>query len=236
MPWISEPPTVDFLDPRPFFPDGTAGLLVEAATREVAAGRPVIVREICRQLSLTPGAPYSHFENSAHLESVVTYNGLLSMASEIAAQTPNEGNPRERLKIACRAYRNWALSNSFLFGFIFPTTARREVTPFDGHVTLASRTIAIPSIRALRDGWDGKQFDQPASGPPAEPFVIPGIVSLSADETRVANALWVTTHGAVVLELAIGIHDGWSPVDPMFDWLIDSHISAHLQPNRPMGN
>lgn len=231
MPQILEPPDIDYLDPRPFLPAGTAGQIIELATRAISEGRTVGIREICRQLSLTPGAPYSHFESSAHLESIVAYNALLTMAREINSRTPKVGDPRARLVSASRAYRNWALANPELFGFILPTTGRDDRSPFARHVQLASRAIAVPAIRALRDGWDSHQFVQAPSGPEAFPFDLPGIVSLSPDETRIANALWITTHGAIVLELAIGTHDGWDSVDPMFDWLIASQISAYLDNN-----
>lgn len=58
--------------------------------------------------------------------------------------------------------------------------------------------------------------------------MIDGVVSLDSDETREANALWIMVHGAVVIELSIGTHDGWDDGTPVFDWLIESHISAHL--------
>ena len=65
-------------------------------------------------------------------------------------------------------------------------------------------------------------------GPHTAALSIPGVVSLTSDETRVANALWITTHGAVVLELAIGIHDGWESNDEMFDWIVTSNIHRLL--------
>lgn len=226
---ISEPPAIDYLDPRPFHPAGTAGRILNRATEAAKQGRPIVIREICRQLTLTPGAPYSHFANSAHLESVVAYNGLLTMASAITAETPGSGDPHERLLAACRAYRGWALSNRPMFGFIFPTAGRPNATPFARHVILASRAIAVPASQALRDGWDSDRFAPPESGPPAHPLVVPGVVSLDSDESRVANSLWITVHGAVVIELAMGTHDGWDPADPMFEWLIATQLAALLR-------
>lgn len=228
MAQISEPPAIDYRDPRPFHPTGTAGRILQLATEAAEHGRPIIIREICRQLSLTPGAPYSHFSNSAHLESVVAYNGLLTMASAITAHSPTSGDPYDRLLAACRAYRVWALSNRPMFGFVFPTAGRPDDTPFARHVILASQAIAVPASTALRDGWDSGRFTSPTPGPPAHPLEVPGVVSLDTDESRVANSLWITVHGAVVIELAMGTHDGWSPVDPMFDWIVTSQISAHL--------
>jgi len=48
----------------------------------------------------------------------------------------------------------------------------------------------------------------------------------------VANSLWINVHGAVVIELAMGTHDGWDPADPMFDWLVETHMNAHLTSGR----
>lgn len=232
MSQILEPPVINYLDPKPFQPTGMAGQILELATQAISEGRAIVIREICRKLSLTPGAPYSHFESSDHLESVVTYNGLLGMACEINLRTPLNGDPHVRLIEASRAYRNWALANPTMFGFILPTAGRRDPSPFAKHVLRASRALAVPATRALRDGWDSGQFVRAPSGAQAYPFDLPGVVALNTDETRIANALWATTHGAVVLELAIGTHDGWDPVDPMFDWLITTQISTHLDPSR----
>lgn len=232
MAQISEPPAIDYRDPRPFHPTGTAGRILQLATEAAEQGRPIVIREICRQLSLTPGAPYSHFANSAHLESVVAYNGLLAMAAAITADTPESGDPQERLLAACRAYRRWALSNRPMFGFVFPSAGRPHDTPFARHVILASQAIAVPASKALRDGWDCGRFTPPTPGPPAHPLEVPGVVSLDLDESRVANSLWVNVHGAVVIELAMGTHDGWDPADPMFDWLVETHMNAHLTSGR----
>lgn len=228
MAHILEPPAIDYLHPRAFRPDGTAGLILDAAEAAVAQGKPIVIREICRHLSLTPGAPYSHYESFTHLENLVAYNGLLTMAQAITASTPSSGDPRDRLIAACRAYRMWAISNPALFGFVFPTAGRHGDTPFAHHVMRASQAVAVPSSRALRAGWDTGRFARPQPGPQAHPLEIPGVVTLDSNESRIANALWITTHGAVVLELAMGIHDGWDPVDPMFDWLITTHISSQL--------
>lgn len=228
MAHIVNPPDIDFLHPQPFRPQGTAGLILDAAATAVAHGQPIVIREICRQLSLTPGAPYSHFDSSSHLESVVVYNGLLSMAEFLATTTPPTGDPWERLTSASRGYRTWALSHPALFGFVLPTAGRTDNSPFSAHVINASRAIAVPSTRALRDGWDSGWFSRPQPGPPAHPLDIPGVVSLNSDESRIANSLWAMVHGAVVLELAMGTHDGWEPVDPMFDWMIETFISSLL--------
>ena len=80
MALIFDPPKINYLDPQPFYPSGTAGQILQSAIESAEAGEPIVMREICRQLDLTPGAPYSHYESSEHLESVVAYTGLLTLA------------------------------------------------------------------------------------------------------------------------------------------------------------
>lgn len=229
MALITTPPEISYLAPTPFDPGGTAGQILDLATAAATEGRPIVIREICRELSLAPGAPYSHFENSAHLESVVVYNGLLSMAAWITEKTQDVEEPRQRLLAACRAYRSWALSQPSLFSFVLPTSGRHDQSPFAPHVMQASRALSVPSTLALRAGWDSGIFRAPGAGPVAHALQVPGVVSLSPHESRVANAIWVTVHGAVVLELAFGIHDGWDEEDTMFEWLVASQIRAHLE-------
>lgn len=222
------PENVDFLHPTPIVLRGTAGAILDAATDAVNAGHPIVMRELCRKLSLTPGAPYSHFENAAHLECVVAYNGLLKLARTMLDSVAGKSDPRDRLVGASHEYRVWALSNSMMFGFLFPTAGRRIDTPHALHVVRASMAVSMAPVLALRDGWDSGVFKPPGPGPHSNTISIPGVVSLTPDETRVANALWMTTHGAVVLELAIGIHDGWEKADEMFHWIVTSSIQRLL--------
>jgi hypothetical protein len=137
-------------------------------------------------------------------------------------------DPRERLIATCRAYREWAHIHRSWFGFILPTAGRNDESPFAEHVQAASFAIAIPAARAMRDGWDSGKFVLPTAGPSVFPLDIPGVISLNTDESRTANALWIMVHGAVVIELAVGIHDGWEQETPMFEWLLEAHINSHI--------
>ena len=228
MALIFDPPKINYLDPQPFYPSGTAGQILQSAIESAEAGDPIVMREICRHLDLTPGAPYSHYESSEHLESVVAYTGLLTLAKWMTDSTRELSDPRERLVATCWAYREWAHKHRSWFGFILPTSGRTDESAFAEHVQSASLAIAIPAARAMRDGWDTGKFATPTSGPTVFPLDIPGVVSLNVDESRTANALWITVHGAVVIELAVGIHDGWDLETPMFDWLLEAHINAHI--------
>ena len=228
MTLIFDPPEINYLDPQPFFPSGTAGQILRSAIDAAESGKPIVMREICRLLDLTPGAPYSHYESAEHLEGVVTYTGLLTLAKWMTDSTRELSDPRERLIATCWAYREWAHQHRSWFGFILPTSGRAAESPFAKHVQTASLAIAIPAARALRDGWDTGRFVSPTPGPSVFPLDIPSVVSLTTDETRTANALWVTVHGAVVIELAVGIHDGWNEETPMFNWLLETHINTHI--------
>lgn len=225
---VLNPPPVDFRDPAPFEPGGTAGAILTEAYEAVRDGAPVVMREICRSLGLTPGAPYSHFESTAHLEDVIAYNGLLSLARSVGSAVDPTLSPTERLLSASHAYREWATRESALFGFVFPTSGGRRESPFTTHVRTAAVAVAVPTTCALRDGWDAGTFSRPGRGPDALPVEIPGIVVLSPAEARIANALWATVHGTVVLELTMGTHDGWDDRREMFEWMVSTAMSAHL--------
>lgn len=226
---VSNPPPLDFLHPRPIQIQGTAGQILNRATAAARTGHPIVIREICRDLSLTPGAPYSHFENSAHLEAVVMYNGFLEFGQAISAACAGIEHALEQLLVVCRAYREWALSNPAFFSFLLPTMPRPNESEFARHIEEASRVLAIPSALSLRRAWDEELIPQATPGPHALQLEIPDVVSLSPDESREANFLWVTVHGAVVLELSIGTHDGWAEADKVFDWMINSHVDHHLR-------
>lgn len=228
MAFVIFPEEIAFLNPMPLVPGATAGAILDAATDAVNLGKPIVMRELCRNLSLTPGAPYSHFESAAHLESVVAYNGLLELAGTMLDSVAHISDPRARLIAASQEYRLWALRHPAMFGFLFPTAGRQIDSPHARHVVSATQAVSVAPVLALRDGWDSGVFVPPGPGPHTAALSIPGVVSLTSDETRVANALWITTHGAVVLELAIGIHDGWESNDEMFDWIVTSNIHRLL--------
>lgn len=228
MALIHFPLEIDYLHPCPIRPPSTAGDILDAATEAVMGGHPVVLREICRHLSLTPGAPYSHYENAAHLECVVTYNGFLDLAASMLSVVRDMTDPLTRVRSASDQYRRWALQHPSLFGFLFPSSGRRPESPYWPQVMQASQAVAIAIVLALRDGWDSKTFTPAEPGPAVEPLIVPGVVALSTDETRIANALWIATHGTVVLELAIGAHDGWEEGNAMFDWILTSNISNFL--------
>ena len=228
MSLVLTPPPIDFTNPRPFVLTGMAGQMYEVARESVAAGRPISIREICRQLDLTPGAPYSHFENVEHLENVVLYNTMLELAAFINDLVDNQQEPLEMFINACHAYRRWAITNPSLFAFIFPTNGRQSNAAFSEFLHDASQAISIPTVSALTALWQSGRFPPAKHGPTAVPLEIAGHIQLTPDETRIANALWIIVHGSVVLELAFGIHDGWSDRESMFDWLVHKAITSFL--------
>lgn len=228
MALIDFPQEIDYLRPSLIRPPSTAGEILDAATEAIMGGNKIVLREICRRLSLTPGAPYSHYENASHLECVVTYNGLLELAESMLSVVRGLADPLMRLTAASDQYRTWALQHPSLFGFLFPSSGRRPESPYWSRVMQASQAVATPMVLALRDGWDSNLFIPASPGPSAEALNIPGLVALSPDETRVANALWIATHGTVVLELAIGVHDGWEKGNAMFEWIVTSNIRNFL--------
>lgn len=229
MPVITQFPEVDVRRPQPFRPPGTAGDILDVATAEVDNGRPIVVREICRTLGLTPGAPYSHFHSATQIDNLVVFNGLLELAGHLASAVVGMSEPRERLVAVCHAYREWALQHPSRFAYIFPPGGREIEPSVSERVIDASRAMAVPGASAMADGWAQGTFVAPGPGPAVEVLSIPGIVELDVDQSRVANAIWAAVHGALIMEMAIGVHDGWDARRGVFDWHVTAQIVAHLE-------
>jgi AcrR family transcriptional regulator len=141
--------------------DGTAGVTVRAVAAEAA---------------VSPMGVYTRFDNKDGLLNALAIRAFDDLAGAI--EVPAEVEPRERLRLACRGYRDFALAHPARYSLIFSTGS----------------PAADPASSATERG--------------REVFaVLVAMVSAAVGESTVdpveaGQAMWNAMHGAVTIELA----------------------------------
>lgn len=99
--------------------------LIELATAELAAGRAeeLSLRELATRLGVSRAAPYRHFSTKDELLQAVAAEGLQKVSVVYEHAENMDAPPKERLRVACRAYLDLAKQNPGLFNLLFFTEA-----------------------------------------------------------------------------------------------------------------
>ncbi len=103
-------------------------LLVEAGAlleKEGPAG--LSLRKLGRQLGVTPGAPYRHFEDKEALLAALAADGFRELRAEMLSGQDPEVSGEERLKRAGTGYIRFAMSRPELFRLMFGWMPTRDI-------------------------------------------------------------------------------------------------------------
>jgi AcrR family transcriptional regulator len=99
-----------------------AGALLE---KEGPAG--LSLRKLGRQLGVTPGAPYRHFEDKEALLAALAADGFRELRTEILAGQDPDTSGEERLKRAGTGYLRFATSHPERFRLMFGWMPTRDI-------------------------------------------------------------------------------------------------------------
>jgi AcrR family transcriptional regulator len=138
-------------EPGPYHHGDLANALVEAASALARQGGPdaVVLREVARQVGVSPAAAYHHFANYQQLIQAVKHRALdlLTEAMRAAASSPKPPPPnpsghgprsaaaeatRQRLRALGEGYVGFAFSEPGLFRVIFGPKGAWPVAPRTG--------------------------------------------------------------------------------------------------------
>jgi AcrR family transcriptional regulator len=97
----------------------------ELLEKEGPAG--LSLRKLGRQLGVTPGAPYRHFEDKEALLAALAANGFRELRAEILAGQENGIDAEERLKQAGVGYLRFATGHPELFRLMFGWMPSRDI-------------------------------------------------------------------------------------------------------------
>ncbi|PWK88681.1 TetR/AcrR family transcriptional regulator [Fulvimonas soli] len=181
--------------------------LCEAAARLYVEEGPaaVTMRRLAAQLGVGTMTPYRYFANKEEIVTAVRTRGLdrFSEALERALDTPGDGRTRSR---AVRdAYIAFARANTATYRLMFeyPETRRDDPAYRRAHERMW-RTIA------------------------AHVEVLAGEGTVDADPAILGHQIWAALHGAVMLEIAGLLPDGYDAAS-----LHTRTVSALLDAARP---
>lgn len=128
------------------------------------------IAEACRQLDVSPGAPYRHFTDREDLLTAIAIRALQTMATHIARVVGTATDPTERLVRAVKGYVEFAALHPALFETLF---AKEVLIGANTKLTLPGRPVV-------------EAFLLPA-------FEIPGVTAAQARELTVGAA--AVAHG-----------------------------------------
>jgi AcrR family transcriptional regulator len=164
--------------------DGTGGVTVRAVAHEAAA---------------SPMSVYNRFESKDGLVVALAMRALEELAQAI--DVPEDVEPAERFRRACRNYRGFALRHPARYSLIFGTGSPLEDQ--SSAVAAAGRSV-FDTLAQLIDA-----MRTPSSQP---------------DSDEAAQIVWGAIHGAVTIE-QVGI--GQTPDgDVTFEYLLDLFVGS----------
>lgn len=85
------------------------------------------LRKLGRQLGVTPGAPYRHFEDKEALLAALAADGFRKLRAEILAEQEPQAGGEERLKRAGIGYLRFATGHPQLFRLMFGWMPSRDI-------------------------------------------------------------------------------------------------------------
>ncbi|WP_123023377.1 TetR/AcrR family transcriptional regulator [Mycolicibacterium stellerae] len=137
----------------------------------------VTVRAVAQEAAVSPMSVYNRFENKDGLIVALATRTLEQLAEAI--DVPGDVDPRERFRLACRSYRDFAIRHparySLIFGAGSPLEDRSSEVAHSGRAVF---DVLVELIRSMRS--DDSEQD-------------------SAEDAQVA---WSALHGAVTIEQA----------------------------------
>jgi len=177
----------------------SAALLQAAETvldRDGADG--VTVRAVAKEAAVAPMGVYNRFANKDGLLVALASRALDDLAAAIEVQ---DARPDDRLRRACRGYRDFALRHPARYALIF--AAGTPLSDQSSAVAIHGRTV-FTTLVGLVAGLGG------------------------AEPTEAAQAVWGAIHGAVSVELAgIGqTPDAAASFETLLDLLIAGQRAA----------
>lgn len=187
----------------------TVAEIKEAALQQLVEAGPggFSLRGVARAVGLTVQALYHYFANRDALLTVLVVDAHHAAADAVqAAADASRGRaPRERRLAACRAFREWALTNRSAFLLIYGTPVPGFVPLRGSDTGEAAWRLGQYFAEVVFDGWTPAQLAAvPAASGLAEVDLGPMTLPLGAAELFIE--LRARMHGLVTLELLGHLH------------------------------
>jgi AcrR family transcriptional regulator len=187
----------------------TVAEIKEAALQQLVEAGPggFSLRGVARAVGMTVQSLYHYFANRDALLTALVVDAHHSSADAVqAAADASRGRPpQERLLVACRAFREWALANRPAFLLLYGTPVPGFVPLPESDVGRAAWRLGVAFAEAVFDGWTPAQL---AAVPVAEGLegTDLGKMALPVGAAELFIELRARMHGIVTLELVGHLH------------------------------
>ena len=202
----------------------TVAEIKEAALQQLVEAGPggFSLRGVARAVGMTVQALYHYFDNRDALLTVLVVDAHHAAADAVqaAAEATRGQAPRARQLAACRAFREWALSNRPAFLLIYGTPVPGFVPLSESDTGEAAWRLGLYFAEVVFDGWTPAQL---AAVPAASGLagVDLGPVALPLGAAELFIELRARMHGLVTLELLGHLHPFNKHGAAFFDAAID---------------
>ena len=159
--------------------------VLDAALRLLATegAGAISLRRIARELGVSVGAAYYHFEDKGALYREIVAQGLREIEADVAAAVAAASGPADRMRAAARVYAAFALAHPEHY-YVFLMLRDGGIPAMTDDQTAAGLRVLALVAGAIGDGVEAGLFD-PALEPTVE-----------------ALALWASLHGVLALAVA----------------------------------
>lgn len=187
----------------------TVAEIKQAALQQLVEAGPggFSLRGVARTVGMTVQALYHYFDNRDALLTVLVVDAHHAAADAVAAAADATAgqSPRTRRLAACRAFREWALTNRPAFLLIYGTPVPGFVPLPESDTGQAAWRLGVHFAEVVFDGWTPAQLAAvPAASGLADADLGPVTLPLGAAELFIE--LRARMHGLVTLELLGHLH------------------------------
>ncbi|GAB2537089.1 TetR/AcrR family transcriptional regulator [Nocardia heshunensis] len=197
--------------------------ITDAARRQLAeSGAPALsLRAIARELGMVSSALYRYFPSRDDLLTTLIIDAYNSLGDTVEAAVASAGTPREQLRAASNAVRDWAIAHPHEYALVYGSPVPGYQAP-QTTVGPASRgPIAMLSIvyRAWEAGTLTISGDELEPDLAAQSANIAAMIAPGMPESAVTRSFIALTQlfGMVTFELFGQLDNSMDPAGPFFE-------------------
>jgi AcrR family transcriptional regulator len=194
--------------------EATKAEIKEVARLQLVQGGlgAISLRAIARDMGMTAAAIYRYYDSLDALTEDLCADRYAALTKEVLAAQTGQSDPVERLRLACRAFRRWALDHPQEFGLICgaPVVTESGSTVAETPKMVAGVELTLAFVEPFAAAWHSR------SGPPVR--LVPGVVD-SLDGPLVAVLL-----DALPIEGVVYFVNGWAQLSGSITMEIFGHL------------
>ncbi len=184
----------------------------------------VQLRAIARDLGMTAPALYRYFDSHEALLTDLVGDLYAELADVVErAAAPEQGELRDRLQGAARAFRGWSVTHPAEFTLLFGSPIPGVETAEDSPAHVHGRRFGQAFGRLFTELWEHQPFPVPTAIDPQMDAALLDYaahvgISLPPEAIAVFLSCWIKLYGAVTMEVFGHISFALADAEPLFDF------------------